>query len=106
MTQTKRREKNREGKKEIDRKSLGVGLWKQAVVGGAGTFASAQGSSTLVFTCVSRHISQWSVSMANKQRQPSKHAHACARSHGDMLAKGSLVDLFSLVSYIVYSTRV
>jgi len=51
------REKKREGKKEMDRKSLGAGLWKKAAVGGAGTFASAQGLSTLVFTRVSRHIS-------------------------------------------------
>ena len=61
-----------------------------------------------LYTRVSTHLIMacLSVPMANKQRQPSKHAHACARSHGDMLAKGSLVDLFSLVSYIVYSTRV
>jgi len=37
-----------------------------------------------------------------KQRQPTKRAHACARSHGDMLAKNSLVYLCTLVSYTAY----
>ena len=40
--------------------------------------------------------------MAKKQRQPTQRAHACARSHGDMFAKGSLVYLFSRVSYAAY----